>query len=423
MKKQRIENKLDSKKHICFVSVGHISSNPRLIKEATLLANKGYQVSVIGIQTLEKLVPFDNELIKKNPTWNTFIYPFYKKGMLYLFGTAFHHFAKQLSKLANQFVLGKLSSSTSLWLPLYYSLKSVKADLYIAHNINMLPLVAKIAKKNNAKIGFDIEDAYSVTSKEMDKNIVELEKKYLPKTDYITCASPLYVDFYDKLYQKLPNILPILNVFDDIEEQENKEYKDRNNTNHLSLYWFSQTTGKGRGIEQIIEALSLLDRKDIELHLRGEASQETKKYFLDLATTENTKQNIFFHALVSNQELPFRTAEHDVGLALELKEPVNRNLCLTNKIFQYMNTGLAILASDTEAQYQVMTKNIETGFLIDIQNIQQIAQKIEVLADSKKNNSDVLGKMKIASKNLSKTKYNWDIEGQKFLEVIEKILS
>jgi len=423
---EKILNKTNNQKHICFVSVGHISSNPRLIKEATLMANEGYKISVVGLQTLEKIVPFDEELIQKNPTWNTFIYPFYKKKSLYFFGTLFYHIAKKVPKLANQFTLGKLSISTPLWFPLYYLLKSIKADLYIVHNINMLPLVTQIAKKYNAKLGFDIEDAYSVTEKEINKNIVELEKNYLPKADYITAASPLFVDFYTNLYQNLPPIIPILNVFEHLEEQENREYKDRKNTSNptnLSLYWFSQTTGKDRGIEQIIEALNLLNRTDIELHLRGIINQETKNYFLDLTKIQQVKENIFFHELVSNQQLAFRTAEHDVGLALELKEPMNRDLCLTNKIFQYMNTGLVILASDTKAQQLIMKNNSEIGFLIDIQNTKQIAQKIEILADSKKNNTPELENMKIASKNLSKTKYNWNLEGQKFLEIIKATLS
>ena len=157
--------------------------------------------------------------------------------------------------------------------------------------------------------------------------------------------------------------------------------------------------------------------------MRGEVNQETKSYFLNLAKTETTKQNIFFHELVSNQELPFRTVEHDVGLALELKQPINRDLCLTNKIFQYINTGLTLLVSDTKAQKWIMENHNKIGFLIYIQNTKELAQKIEILADSKKNNTKELENMKIASKNLSKTKYNWTLEGQKFIEVIEKTLN
>ncbi len=424
MNKRKVNNSV-TKKHICFISVGHISSNPRLVKEATLIAQKGYEVSIVGIQTIEKIVPFDNELVEKNSSWNVFLYPFYKKRTLYFLGTFFHHFAKRLPALSSKFVVGKLSISTPLWFPLYYSLQSIKADLYVVHNINMLPMVAQIAKKNKAKLGFDIEDAYSVTlenknnNKKADKNIVELEQIYLPKTDYITCASPLYIDFYENLYQNLPPIIPILNVFDNVEEKESKEYKDRKNINNLSLYWFSQTIGKGRGIEQIIEALNLLDRDDIELHLRGEINQEMKNYFLDLTKTENIKQNIFFHPLVSNHQLAIRTAEHDVGLALETGFNINNELAVSNKIFQYLNSSLSILSSSTKGQSWLMKKNPNIGFLIDIENTKEVAQKIEILANSKKNNTKELENMKIASKHSSKTKYNWTIEGQKFLNVIK----
>lgn len=419
----------NTQKHICFISAGHLSSNPRLIKEATLAAQKGYKVSIVAIQTLEKLVPFENQLLAENPTWKAYIYPFYKKKSLYFFGTLFHHVAKRIPNLANRFEYGKMSINTPFWLPFYSLLKNIKADMYINHNIYLTPLVYKVAQKNKAKFGIDIEDAYAfITAKNMEdgeESISDIEKNYFPKADYITAASPLYVDFYNNLYSNLPTITPVLNVFEDIEELESKEYKDRKNTNNLSLYWFSQTIGEGRGIEQVIEALNLLDRNDIELHLRGEVNQETIAYFLSLAKTQNVKQSLFFHPLVSNKELSFRTAEHDIGLALELKETVNRDLCITNKIFQYINTGLAILASDTTAQKWLMENHNEIGFLIDIQNIKDFAQKIELLASSKQNSIDntLLENYKKEAKKFSETKYNWNIEGQKFIQILEKTLN
>ncbi|WP_375558793.1 glycosyltransferase [Bernardetia sp. OM2101] len=412
----------NSKKHICFVSLGHISSNPRLIKEASLVANQGYKVSIVAVYISKETVPFDEELIQKNPTWNTFIYPFYKKKGGYIIGTFLHHLFKRI-QLSNYSIIASLSNLTALWFPIYRSLKSIKADLYVAHHIAMLPLTTQAAEKNNAKLGFDIEDAYSVMTESIDKSIVDIEKKYLSKVDYLTCASPLYIDFYNECYQNLSQITPILNVFEDLEEQDKKEYKDRKNINNLSLYWFSQTTGKGRGIEQIIEALNILDRNDIELHLRGNASQDIKNYLLEIAKNKEIRQNIFFHEIVSNQELPIRTTEHDIGLALETGFSVNNELAISNKIFQYINSGLAIITSKTKGQSYLIKENKEIGFLIDIDNTKELAQKIQILADSKKNNTEELESMKIAAKNLSKTKYNWNKEGQKFISVIEKTLS
>ena len=40
----------------------------------------------------------------------------------------------------------------------------------------------------------------------------------------------------------------------------------------------------------------------------------------------------------------------DVGLALELSEPENRDLCLTNKVFTYMLAGNAMILSETSMQ-------------------------------------------------------------------------
>ncbi|HTC00047.1 MAG TPA: hypothetical protein VK705_05145, partial [Ferruginibacter sp.] len=53
---------------------------------------------------------------------------------------------------------------------------------------------------------------------------------------------------------------------------------------------------------------------------------------------------------------------YDVGLALEDKEAdMNRNICLTNKIWAYFQAGLFILASNTDAQDMFLQEHAKNG--------------------------------------------------------------
>jgi glycosyltransferase involved in cell wall biosynthesis len=56
---------------------------------------------------------------------------------------------------------------------------------------------------------------------------------------------------------------------------------------------------------------------------------------------------------VPHRELLSRISEHDIGLATEEYVPDSRNLTITNKILQYLQGGLAVVATDTLGQQEV----------------------------------------------------------------------
>ena len=51
----------------------------------------------------------------------------------------------------------------------------------------------------------------------------------------------------------------------------------------------------------------------------------------------------------------------DVGLALERPENANYSRTVTNKLFSYLLAGLAVAASDTPGQRQVMSQVPNAG--------------------------------------------------------------
>jgi len=115
----------------------------------------------------------------------------------------------------------------------------------------------------------------------------------------------------------------------------------------VSIHWYSQTVGPGRGLEELMAAARNLSG-DCEIHLRGES--EKYRTWLDNLLDDRLRRRLHLHPLVSNNELLSRIAEHDVGFAGEQTEPPSRNLTITNKFFQYLQGGLAIVATATSGQ-------------------------------------------------------------------------
>ncbi|MFW0717093.1 hypothetical protein [Pedobacter sp. N23S346] len=398
-------------KKICLITPGHISSNPRLVKEAIALHHAGWSIHIIFTQYMDYLVYQDTKILEANPEWT----------YDYLLWTPTHKILRLKTAIVQR--LAKLISHTLDISNLlinrnyYWQLKTAvesHADLYIAHNLTALPVAVNAAKKNKVKCGFDAEDFHrNEASNDPDSADVRLktfiEDKYLKQTDYITVASPLIYKAYNSLY---PNLNPIIinNVF----ELKHQPKLNLGTKTGLKLFWFSQTIGKNRGLEDVIEALNLINNPLIELHLLGSSSVENASYFNQMAHFE-----IKYYSPVSPDQIFELAATFDLGLAMEQNSPLNRDICLTNKIFTYLISGLAIIASDTQAQKEFMTSNALIGELYSIGDVTALADIITKLF----NNRDLLNIYRENSYELAKSKYNWEKEQEKFLAIIKSLLS
>jgi glycosyltransferase involved in cell wall biosynthesis len=182
----------------------------------------------------------------------------------------------------------------------------------------------------------------------------------------------------------------------------------------LRFFWFSQTIGQGRGIELIIDALNDFD-KPFELHLLGKGIDS---FVMDCEHKAQFKKGkLIFHTPIPPDEIFGFCSHFDIGLCLEKHQPLNRNICLTNKVFTYLQAGLAVIASDTRAQKAFLTENTGIGNVfkdkIDLLDIIKNYDADRELLNQHKTNSFILGQ----------TTFNWEIEQQKFLPVIKQTLS
>ncbi len=112
---------------------------------------------------------------------------------------------------------------------------------------------------------------------------------------------------------------------------------------------------------------------------------------------------------MSPQQLDILAAQADVGLALEQSNPINRDICLTNKIFTYLSAGLAIIFSDTAAQTE-FNETYQAGIIYPQGNGEALAACIK-----KYLNPEILQAQKYHNYNLAKEKLNWEEESKNYL--------
>ncbi len=401
---------------ILFITSGQPSLNPRIVKEADALANAGYSVTMLYAYWNEWGAEFDTQLIATKK-WKAICIAGdpKKKWLIYFISRVIY----KLANLINRLLIGKVITKLAISRPTYFLIRAAKkqkADLYIGHNMGALPATVKAAKFNNKLCGFDAEDFHRYETSDNNNNIdvilkAHLENKYIPQLSYFTTSSPQIANSYQQIFADLKPVV-LLNVF----PKNLLKLSGQNINKPLKLFWFSQTIGVNRGIEDIIGSLQLLDKKQFELHLLGSQLPDSK-----LIIDKLNKSGIvikLYDPIFPDDIVNFAT-QFDIGLALENKVPFNRDVCLTNKIFTYMQAGLAIIASNTEAQQDFMNKVPQIGYTYPKGNSKKLA---EILLNYSQN-SDELMKCKTESLRLAHYQYNWETESLKFLQLVKDTLA
>lgn len=190
----------------------------------------------------------------------------------------------------------------------------------------------------------------------------------------------------------------------------------RDNAGPPTLIWFSQTIGPGRGLESFLDAWSLT-RSPSRVHLVGDVQPQYQASLLQCVPAPR-RADLAFLPLVEPWELPAVLGQHDVGLALEQKTPESRNLTITNKILQYQNAGLAIVASNTSGQQEVMSRAPECGIVVDLGNNSELTAQLDSLLEDRVK----LRSMGAAARRAAESIYCWEHEASRLLHAVETAL-
>jgi glycosyltransferase involved in cell wall biosynthesis len=401
-------------KRICIVSTGSLSTGPRVEKEADALADAGFDVHVLMCHALPRMIEWDASLARgKRWTHETLWWgkartagaPLWliTRGVRTLGRAAAAHIGVRPR-------LAELAYSERIP-PLVMRGRSVHADLYIAHNLAALPAAAQIARHVGAQFAFDAEDDHlgelpDDEQQSLDAQLVDfIQGRYLAGCAHVTAPSDGIADELAERYDitrptVVHNVFPLA-----LRERFDGRRLDRH-SDGVSLYWFSQTIGLDRGLQDLIRAAGSL-RGDFEVHLRGHLSEEVRRDLVKLAEQMHVTDRLVFHEQVHPTELPSRTAEHDIGFALEPSINRNKRLTVSNKLFLYMLAGLALVATDTPGQRRVMnTLPANAGFVYAPGDWAGLAEGLQRWLDDRA----ALKRARQASLDAARTRWSWERE-------------
>jgi glycosyltransferase involved in cell wall biosynthesis len=412
-----------NKARILILIGAHLWTSPRSQKEAQALASAGHDVTISGIWFDELGASRDRALAAGKP-WK------FEPALDIREPTA-------LGRVRNVAVRGRRRMDRELCSRLGWRLPAAlgygaqgllraaleySADLTIVHSEANLWVGSELLDRGR-RVGVDFEDWFSEDLREDQRQahamqwLQEIEQQLLRRCTYsITTSKAMSIALSEHYGAPPPAV--VYNVFPFAERSAlDGVFKDRKDPNVPSVHWFSQTIGPGRGLEMFFAATRDL-ATPFEIHLRGRMAMNYEGDFRRLVP-DHVRERLFIHDTVPNDALLSRIAEHDIGLALERSERASRQLSITNKLFQYMQGGLAMIATDTKGQAEVFAAEPEIGLMIPNNDVNALVEALRVFLDDKGR----LRKARAASIEAARRTFCWEKQADTIVQSAERALA
>lgn len=400
----------------------HLSSNPRVVKEADALSAAGYKVAVIAPDYTTWGREADKEFDYR--AWKIVDRP--------QFGPLSPRPAR-LVELARRAIAGVAVRNLGIehpallhaaWHPvssrLITAAKRQPAALYIGH-LAGLPAAAIAAAHHGGRYAFDAEDFHPGDLPNEPEHAVAnrmvrlIEGRYLPECAYVTAASPGIADAYAAEYG-IARPTVILNTFP--KSRAPAAWTPAGSTEPSpSIYWFSQTIGAGRGIECAISAVARAAARP-HLYLRGTLVQGFRDHLETLARTAGVMDRLHILAPALPHQMVALAAQFDVALSGETGFSPNNRIALGNKLFTYLLAGIPILMSDSPAHQMIAPDMGEAAMLFPIEDAAALANAIDTFLLDK----CALARSRHAAWALGQDRFNWDVDAERLVETVRRTL-
>ena len=400
---------------ILIISNGPLCRNPRVVKEAATLGHVGHDVTVLTVRNHGPSEKHDLELLRNAPYRRETVdmLPGFNASRWTVFIRRLSLWAcRKAPRPLKNHLAGALGPSG----PLLRHARRLRSDLVIVHN-EAPHWVGTQLIKDGRRVCADFEDWHSEDLLPDDRArrplglIRAVERTLLHHAVHTTTTSHALAEAIHKSHggcrpHVIGNSFPL-------------QSDPRNGPpgQPPTFFWFSQTLGPGRGLEHFFAAWKLT-RHPSRVVLLGEVHGDYAQRLLARLPAER-RHDVSFLPLVSPAELPVVITRHDIGLALEQAFIANRNLTITNKIIQYLNAGLAVVASDTSGQREVLAHAPNAGIIVETHETARFAAALDALLAE----PEALRQRQRSARQLAEETYCWEREAPRLTELVTRALA
>jgi glycosyltransferase involved in cell wall biosynthesis len=302
-------------------------------------------------------------------------------------------------------------------LRLFFYLLFNKYDLLVSNDLDTLLPNFLVSKLKRIPLIYDSHEYFTGVPEIQNRPFVKwiwksIERIIFPHLKYIMTVNDSIAILYENEYGIRPytirNCSPKVDGIIGYSREELGIDKD-----HLLLILQGTGINIDRGGEELIDAI--YQSYNISLLIVG--AGDKLEALKDQVQKMNIAGKVKFFPKVPWNELIRYTKSADAGLTLDKDTNLNYRFILPNKLFEFINSGIPVIASSMVEVKKIVT-DYNCGIIISNVTPEEIRKAMEKLRD----NRNLLSELK-RNAILASEKLNWELESEKVIELYKTILN
>lgn len=363
------------KRKVCMFVWNNLINDARVKREASALAEEGYDVTVIctkDVNTVEEEIieGFKVKRVKETST---------------------------LQVIINMIRKGNRE----------------EFDIYHSNDLKTLPqgyICSKILR--NKKLIYDAHEIETSRTGHKGKIKYYLEKFLVKKIDKMIMTTDARAEYNSRLYNvEKPEVIHNYPLIKERDYSKFNLYEIASIPRNEPILLYQGGLQPGRGIEKIIEAIPGFKKGITVIIGNGKSKAEIVK----LIESIGVQNKVRFIDTVSSEDLLYYTQHAYLGFQVLQNTCFNHYSALSNKLLEYTMMEVPVIASDFPEMLKVVNEE-RVGICIDTSNVNNIVNAVNYLIDNE-------GQYKTLKRNCkqAKLKYNWNNEKKKFCNIYKLI--
>jgi glycosyltransferase involved in cell wall biosynthesis len=285
---------------------------------------------------------------------------------------------------------------------LFIYLMFVKADTFLANDLDTLPAVFLAGKLRHKKIVYDSHEYFTevpeLVNRPKVKRIWELIERWIfPRLKSVYTVNNAIAGIYSSKY-RIP--VSVVRNVPSVKQSPKVPGSLPGSFSQRPILLYQGAINMGRGLEEMIRAMVLMP--DFGLLIVGDGDIKSK--LQDLVNKLQIGNRVYFAGKIPFEQLSWYTAQASLGISLEQNLGLNYYYALPNKLFDYLNAGLPVIASDLPEIRQIVEK-VGFGVVVNQFDPEYLSHTIKTML----HNTDL---MKVWHENAIKAaaEFTWENE-------------
>lgn len=385
---------------VCMLVTNDMVNDPRVARHAETLGSHGFTVSVIcpmseGREEHELRAGY--EVIRPRSIIRQSLHEVSERQRVFSPSSDTNHLRQGSHDLIK--LLAIASSFFLTQLTLLRTARRLRAQIYCANDFDTL-LATILAAGLDRIIVYDSHELWPdmmLVAEPVKAIARSIEKVLIRRADFVMTVNEFIAIELASRYslKRVPQV-----VYNCPRNGPLKIHKRRTG---LKIALYQGLYAPERGLENLVKAADYL-LPDIRLVFRGYGVIEQ-----ELRSLSTGRKNVLFDKPAKMSELVSAASGANVGLIPYLPTNLCNYLASPNKLFEYIQAGLPVVASDIPFMRKLILEN-DIGMLFDARDPRSIGNAI-----NRSTRSRVIRRQRANLASVA-TRYNWAIESEKLLQ-------